>query len=100
MVPAGEPLLADHLRDDLDTITFGPGGDVELLGLDATAAPRSTARGERSALELPYHQPHNLLNTLAAVAAALAVGRPSRRAASRSSFSAMRGAGGRARRAG
>src|SRR5688572_31234788 len=28
VVPAGEPLLEQHLRDDIETITFGPGGDV------------------------------------------------------------------------
>ena len=41
------------------------------------AVPRAQvilARGERIELELPFDQAHNLLNTLAAVAAALAVG--------------------------
>ncbi len=28
VVPAGEPLLEAHLRDDLETVTFGAGGDV------------------------------------------------------------------------
>src|SRR4051794_20781751 len=28
VVPAGEPLLAPHLRDDVVTVTFGEGGDV------------------------------------------------------------------------
>jgi UDP-N-acetylmuramoyl-tripeptide--D-alanyl-D-alanine ligase len=31
VVPAGEPLLSSHLRADLRTVTFGDGGDVELL---------------------------------------------------------------------
>ncbi|MEJ7714240.1 MAG: UDP-N-acetylmuramoyl-tripeptide--D-alanyl-D-alanine ligase [Thermoleophilaceae bacterium] len=31
VVPVAEPLLDPHLRDDLETITFGPGGDVTLL---------------------------------------------------------------------
>ncbi len=31
VIPAGEPLLAPHLRADLRTVTFGQGGDVELL---------------------------------------------------------------------
>src|SRR5437763_7417967 len=35
IVPVGEPLLAPHLREDLDTVTFGDGGDVQLLGGDA-----------------------------------------------------------------
>ena len=34
VVPAAEPLLDAHLRDDLDTVTFGPGGQVQLLSFD------------------------------------------------------------------
>ena len=60
VVPHDEPLLAEHLRDDLRTTTFGPGGDVDLTDLED--------------LELPYDQPHNLLNTCAAVAAANLIG--------------------------
>jgi UDP-N-acetylmuramoyl-tripeptide--D-alanyl-D-alanine ligase len=30
IVPAGEPLLGEHLRDEIHTVTFGPGGDVQL----------------------------------------------------------------------
>jgi UDP-N-acetylmuramoyl-tripeptide--D-alanyl-D-alanine ligase len=73
VVPASEPLLESHLRDDLDTWTFGPGGQVQLLAMDGERA-EIEARGERVELELPYREPHNLLNTLAAVAAARALG--------------------------
>ncbi|MFL5866276.1 MAG: UDP-N-acetylmuramoyl-tripeptide--D-alanyl-D-alanine ligase [Thermoleophilaceae bacterium] len=73
VVPASEPLLDAHLRDDLDTWTFGPGGQSMLLSFDAGRA-EIEARGERHALDLGYSEPHNLLNTLAAVAAARAVG--------------------------
>jgi UDP-N-acetylmuramoyl-tripeptide--D-alanyl-D-alanine ligase len=73
VVPASEPLLDSHLRDDLDTWTFGPGGQVQLLAMDAERA-EIEARGERIELDLPYREPHNLLNTLAAVAAARALG--------------------------
>jgi UDP-N-acetylmuramoyl-tripeptide--D-alanyl-D-alanine ligase len=75
VVPASEPLLAAHLRDDLDTWTFGPGGHVQLLAMDGPRA-EIEARGERIELELPFREPHNLLNTLAAVAAARAAGLP------------------------
>ncbi len=89
VVPASEPLLARHLRDDLDTVTFGPGGDVMLLAFDAGRA-EIEARGRSLELELAYSEPHNLLNTLAAVAAAVALGvRPSGRLDVR--FSSMRG---------
>ena len=73
VVPVSEPLLERHLRDDLDTWTFGPGGEVQLLAYDGGRA-EIEARGERIELELPYSEPHNLLNTLAAVAAARALG--------------------------
>jgi UDP-N-acetylmuramoyl-tripeptide--D-alanyl-D-alanine ligase len=75
VVPAREPLLASHLREDLDTWTFGPGGHVQLLAMDDGRA-EIEARGERVELELPYREPYNLLNTLAAVAAARAIGLP------------------------
>ncbi|MGI8441302.1 MAG: UDP-N-acetylmuramoyl-tripeptide--D-alanyl-D-alanine ligase [Thermoleophilaceae bacterium] len=73
VVRAGERLLAEHLREDLDTLTFGPGGDVSLASFEEGRA-EIDARGERIELELSYTQPHNLLNTLAAVAAATAIG--------------------------
>jgi UDP-N-acetylmuramoyl-tripeptide--D-alanyl-D-alanine ligase len=73
VLPAGERLLAGHLRDDLETITFGPGGEVMLLAFQDGAA-EIEAGDEIVVLELPYEEPHNLLNTLAAVAAARALG--------------------------
>jgi UDP-N-acetylmuramoyl-tripeptide--D-alanyl-D-alanine ligase len=73
VVPASEPLLDAHLRDDLDTWTFGPGGQVMLLSFDDGRA-EIEARGERHRLDLGYSEPHNLLNTLAAVAATRAIG--------------------------
>jgi UDP-N-acetylmuramoyl-tripeptide--D-alanyl-D-alanine ligase len=75
VIPASEPLLAAHLRDDLDTWTFGPGGHVQLLAMEGPRA-EIEARGERIELELPFREPHNLLNTLAAVAAARAADLP------------------------
>jgi UDP-N-acetylmuramoyl-tripeptide--D-alanyl-D-alanine ligase len=95
VVPAGEPLLERHLRDDVDTITFGPGGEVMLLSFDPHDGMRGgtaeiEARGERILLELPYSEPHNLLNTLAAVGAATALGvRPNGTVGV--AFSSMRG---------
>jgi UDP-N-acetylmuramoyl-tripeptide--D-alanyl-D-alanine ligase len=75
VVPASEPLLDAHLRDDLDTWTFGPGGQVQLLSMDGDRA-EFEARGATLELELSYSEPHNLLNTCAAVAAASALGLP------------------------
>jgi UDP-N-acetylmuramoyl-tripeptide--D-alanyl-D-alanine ligase len=76
VVPASEPLLEAHLRErELDTWTFGPGGQVQLLAFDDGLA-EIEARGEIARLELPYSEPYNLLNTLAAVAATRALGVP------------------------
>jgi UDP-N-acetylmuramoyl-tripeptide--D-alanyl-D-alanine ligase len=77
VVPASEPLLARYLRDDLDTWTFGPGGEVSLLAFDVTSGHAEIeARMETVDLTLSYSEPHNLLNTLAAVAAVRALGVP------------------------
>jgi UDP-N-acetylmuramoyl-tripeptide--D-alanyl-D-alanine ligase len=89
VVPAAEPLLDAYIREDLDTITFGSEGDVRLLSFEHDRA-EIDARGERVTLELPYSEPHNVLNTLAAVAAATALGvQPSGRLDVR--FSSLRG---------
>jgi UDP-N-acetylmuramoyl-tripeptide--D-alanyl-D-alanine ligase len=73
VVPAEERLLAAHLRDDLDTWTFGQGGQVSLVHQEGGRV-EIDARGETVRLELPFSEPHNLLNTLAGVAAAKALG--------------------------
>jgi UDP-N-acetylmuramoyl-tripeptide--D-alanyl-D-alanine ligase len=59
VIPAGEALLEPHRRDDVTTVTFGPGGDVEELP---------------TGLELPFTSAHMRQNALAALAAARAVG--------------------------
>ncbi len=81
VIPAAEPLLEPHLRDDVTTVTFGPGGDVQLIDAETHARPtpgagRVTidAQGRRITLEVPFTQAHLRSNLLAAVAAALAVG--------------------------
>ena len=72
VVPAGEPLLEPYLREELEVVRFGDGGDVWLDG------DTVMARGERLDLELPFTSRHQRVNALAAVAAARAVGvRPS-----------------------
>jgi len=79
VVPSGEPLLAPYLREALEVVTFGPGGDVRFDDAErhgGTARDRHVvvAGTDRHELELPFGSRHNLLNTLAAVAAARAVG--------------------------
>jgi UDP-N-acetylmuramoyl-tripeptide--D-alanyl-D-alanine ligase len=92
VVPAGEPLLDPYLREALDVVTFGPGGDVDYAGASLDDPRRYLVRaGEDGfALDLPFDSRHNLRNTLAAVAAARAVGvRPEGRVDVR--FGALRG---------
>jgi UDP-N-acetylmuramoyl-tripeptide--D-alanyl-D-alanine ligase len=73
VVPAGETLLQPYL-DGLNVTRFGDGGDVWLDGDTVVAF------SERLDLELPFTARHQRTNTLAAVAAAVAVGvRPSGR---------------------
>jgi UDP-N-acetylmuramoyl-tripeptide--D-alanyl-D-alanine ligase len=75
VVPAGEPLLEPHLRADIDTITFGgEGADVRLRSFDEDGTATIDARGSEVVLTLGYKEPHNVQNTVAAVAAAIALG--------------------------
>jgi len=91
VVPAGEPLLAPYLRAALEVVTFGPGGDVDFAEEGDGSEHRVVVAGDdRLPLALPFAAPHNLRNTLAAVAAARAVGvRPAGRVDVR--FGALRG---------
>ncbi len=73
VVPAGERLLDRHLRADVQTITFGDGGDVRLLHEDDKRVVID-AQGQRIELEVPFRQAHLRADLLAAVAAARAVG--------------------------
>jgi UDP-N-acetylmuramoyl-tripeptide--D-alanyl-D-alanine ligase len=68
VVPAGEARLRPWLREDLEVVTFGAGGDVRLDG------DTIVAHGERLDLELPFTAAYLRVNALAAAAAALAVG--------------------------
>ncbi len=77
VVPAHEPLLGPHLRSDLNTVTFGPGGDVTLVTASDTETDEHVeidAAGERISLEVSFAQAHLRRNLLAAVAAARALG--------------------------
>ncbi len=77
VVPAGEPLLEPHLRADQNTVTFGEGGDVELVGRakngEVTIVDRARG-GERIVVRPSFAQSHNLRNLLAATATARALG--------------------------
>jgi UDP-N-acetylmuramoyl-tripeptide--D-alanyl-D-alanine ligase len=74
IVPAGEELLVPHLRAEVRTLTFGEGGDFELLERTADGRVRIGHGGEVIELLPSFSQAHNLRNLLAAVAAAHALG--------------------------
>ena len=85
VLPHGEALLEPHLRDDLETVTFGEGGDVTWVRDGVVAY-----RGEEVALDVGFTSRHQLVNALAAFAAARAIGvTPSGRVEAR--LSALRG---------
>jgi UDP-N-acetylmuramoyl-tripeptide--D-alanyl-D-alanine ligase len=73
VVPAGEALLEPHLREDLETITFGEGGDVRFLDGEGDRVKIEAPDGAIE-LEVSFTQAHLRHNLLAAVAAARAVG--------------------------
>ena len=66
IVPAGETLLDAHRRDDVTTVTFGPGGDVDELptglelvvtgvgGGDGSARTCAATRSRRSPRRAPW----------------------------------------------
>jgi UDP-N-acetylmuramoyl-tripeptide--D-alanyl-D-alanine ligase len=73
VIPAGEALLEPHLREDLETITFGEGGQVALLEADGDHLTVDL-NGRQLELEVSFNQAHLRRNLLAAVAAADAIG--------------------------
>lgn len=73
IVPAGESLLADHLRDDLRTLEFGTGGNVRVLS-ESEERIEIDVDGDRVEFELEFTAAHLRLNLLAATAAAVSVG--------------------------
>ena len=75
VVPAREPLLDRFLRDDLSTVTHGPGGDVEAIGVEGDVAVLRVGR-ETVRVRTRATQPHNLANVAAAVALLRAAGAP------------------------
>jgi len=73
IVPVGEPLLDSHLRPELHTVTFGPGGQVRFAA-EEDGRVRIDCEGKIIELEIDLPQAHLRRNLLAAVAAAVAAG--------------------------
>jgi UDP-N-acetylmuramoyl-tripeptide--D-alanyl-D-alanine ligase len=87
VLPADEPLLDPYVGPDLDVVRFGT--DVQLEDFDPPVVT-VLARELRVSLEVPFTARHQLVNLLAAVGAAQAVGvEPSGRVDV--SFGALRG---------
>jgi UDP-N-acetylmuramoyl-tripeptide--D-alanyl-D-alanine ligase len=73
IIPVGTPLLEPYLRDDVDTVRFGEGGDVQLRSFSAGMA-EIDAFSRTVVIRPSYDQRHLLHDTLAAVAASVALG--------------------------
>lgn len=77
VVPADSGPLGPHLGGELETISFGPGGDVHAIearaGEGRTDALVATPLGEAE-FELPFEEAYNLTNALCAVAIGTALG--------------------------
>jgi len=77
VVPADAEALEPHLHDRLQTLAFGPGGEIRAEGVErreaGLAARISTPAGE-AAFEFPFSEAHNLTNALCAVAIGVALG--------------------------
>ena len=97
VVPADADALAPHLDERLETITFGPGGEVfasETSGDGRSLRATIATPDGSAAFELPFGEAHNLTNALCAVAIGIALGAsPAEMAplASRITFSRLRG---------
>jgi UDP-N-acetylmuramoyl-tripeptide--D-alanyl-D-alanine ligase len=73
VIPAREPLLEPHLRDDVHVVRFGEGGDVRQRAA-AAGHVEIDLLGRMITLTVPFTQAHLRVNLLAATAAAHAVG--------------------------
>ena len=71
VVPEDEEALTPHLRESLEVLTFGAGGDVFALSASVaggrTIARIGTPDGETD-FEFPFTEAHNLRNALCAIA--------------------------------
>jgi UDP-N-acetylmuramoyl-tripeptide--D-alanyl-D-alanine ligase len=73
IIPAAEPLLDPYRREDLTMVTFGQGGDVQLVSY-TDGEVVVDYRGEQVSFQVTFTEAHMRQNLLAANAAARAVG--------------------------
>ena len=97
VLPAEADALEPHLRDELETLTFGPGGEVSALSSRVDGQRMEARIGTPSGaadFSLPFGEAHNLTNALCAVAIGIALGFEAPQMASLASgieFSRLRG---------
>jgi len=93
VVPVDAPQLEPFLRDDVELVRFGPGGDVRLARFEPPVLA-ADVRGTTVELEVPFTADHHARNALAALGAYAALELPLERAAEGAagiSFSRLRG---------
>ncbi len=97
VVPADAEALEPHLADELETITFGPGGDVfirETAAIEAGIRAAIVTPGGDVSLDLGFTEAYNLVNCACAIAIGVALGADPAAMARRAtdiSFSRLRG---------
>ena len=97
VIPSDAEALEPHLSDQLETITFGPGGDVFAARSerrDGSSVVRIVAPSGEATLEFPFTEAHNVTNGVCAVAIGVALGASLEKMAVRApriSFSRLRG---------
>ncbi|MEX1357993.1 MAG: UDP-N-acetylmuramoyl-tripeptide--D-alanyl-D-alanine ligase [Gaiellaceae bacterium] len=93
VVPVDAPELDPFLRDDVELVRFGPGGDVRLARFEPPVLA-ADVRGTRVELDVPFTADHHARNALAALGAYDALGLPLEHAgegAAGIAFSRLRG---------
>ncbi len=77
VVPVDAEALEPHLHDTLETITFGPGGEVvahDVTHRDGRLSATVATLGGEAAFDLPFGEAHNLTNALCAIGIGVALG--------------------------
>jgi UDP-N-acetylmuramoyl-tripeptide--D-alanyl-D-alanine ligase len=90
VLPAREPLLEPHLRDDVELIRFGDGGEVSVIEAGERGV-EIALRGRRVLLEPGFRSPLLLDDLCAALAASSALGVEVADGPFEVAFSALRG---------
>ena len=77
IVPVDAEALEPHLADELDVLTFGPGGDVHTVEISISGRSANVLVGTPAGDQrfvLPFAESYNVTNALAAIAIGVSLG--------------------------